>query len=194
MRSVRGQTLDSEKADGPAATAVSSRRVYEGRIISLRVDEVMLSDGTMTVREVVDHPGAVVIVALDDDRNVYLVRQYRYAIAKSLLELPAGTLEPGEAPLAAAKRELREEVGLVAAEWRSLGSFFSSPGILNEELHVFLARGLTQEEAAPDFDEELTVERMSLAELERRPAETQDAKTLAALRLLQEDPGYGTEP
>ncbi len=193
MTPAHGTDPDSAGNSGTLPEVLSSRQVYEGRIISLRVDEIVLSDGTKAVREVVDHPGAVVIIALDDDRHVYFVRQYRHAVGQSLIELPAGTLEPGEEPLAAAKRELREEVGLIADDWRPLGSFFSSPGFLNEELHVFLAWGLTQQDADPDIDEELAVERIPLMELRHRLAEIPDAKTLAALRLLQEEPGYGTE-
>lgn len=179
--------------DGSLPQVLSSTPVYQGRVVSLKVDEISLSHGRKTTREVVDHPGAVVIVAIDDDRQVYLVRQYRHAIRRMLLELPAGTLEPGEDPLAAAVRELREEVGLAADEWRPLGSFFSSPGFLKERLDVFLARKLTQHEPDPDFDEDLTVVRMPLSEVQRQAAAIPDAKTLAALYLLQGDPDYGTE-
>jgi ADP-ribose pyrophosphatase len=170
---------------------LSSRPVYEGKIVTMRVDEISLPQGGVATREVVEHPGAVVIVALDDQDNIYLVRQYRHAIRRMLLELPAGTLEVGEEPLVAAKRELREEVGLVAEQWHYLGAFFSSPGFANEHLHVFLARELSQQEAEPDYDEDLTVVRMSLSELRSRPADTPDAKTLAALYLLQEASDHG---
>jgi ADP-ribose pyrophosphatase len=170
---------------------LSSRPVYEGKIVTMRVDEISLPQGGVATREVVEHPGAVVIVALDDQDNIYLVRQYRHAIRRMLLELPAGTLELGEEPLVAAKRELREEVGLVAEQWHYLGAFFSSPGFANEHLHVFLARELSQQEAEPDYDEDLTVVRMSLSELRSRPADTPDAKTLAALYLLQEASDHG---
>jgi ADP-ribose pyrophosphatase len=170
---------------------LSSRPVYEGKIVTMRVDEISLPQGGVATREVVEHPGAVVIIALDDQDNVYLVRQYRHAIRRMLLELPAGTLEPGEEPLVAAMRELREEVGLVAEQWTYLGSFFSSPGFANEHLHVFLARELSQKEAEPDYDEDLTVVRTSLSELRSCPADTPDAKTLAALYLLQEASNHG---
>lgn len=172
---------------------LTSLPVYQGRIVSLKVDEISLPGGRKTTREVVDHPGAVVIVAIDEKQHVYLVRQYRHAIGRMLLELPAGTLEPGEEPLAAAKRELREEVGLVAQDWRPLGSFYSSPGFLKERLDVFVARKLTQEESDPDFDEDLTVVRTPLCELHQQVADIHDGKTLAALYLLQEDPDCGTD-
>jgi len=164
---------------------VSSRLVYEGKVVSLRVDEITLPWGSLAVREVVDHPGAVVIVALDDEDHVYLVRQYRHPIGRYLLELPAGGLEPDEAPLAAAKRELREEVGLEARDWRPLGSFFSSPGFANEVLHAFLARGLSSAQGQPDDDEDISVVRYPLTKLLEHPEECADAKTLAALLLLR---------
>ncbi len=176
---------------GQLPKVVGSRPIYRGRVVTMRVDEIMLSRGRKTSREVVDHPGAVVIVALDSDAQVYLVRQYRHAIGRMLLELPAGTMEPEEPPLETAKRELREEVGLVAKKWSCLGMFYSSPGFLNEMLHVFLAQDLTQQESDPDFDEDLTVVRMPLAELRHRLADVPDAKTLAALQLLQEGPRCG---
>ena len=121
---------------------VASRIVHRGRVVTLRVDDVRLPDGRIVVREVVDHPGAVVIAALDAHGCVTLVRQYRHAVGDRLLELPAGTLEPGEEPLETAMRELREEAGLVAGRWDRLGTFFSSPGFLREEMHAFLAREL----------------------------------------------------
>lgn len=169
----------------PLPEVVDSRRIYEGRVISLRVDELALSRERSAQREVVDHPGAVVIIAVDEAQQVFLVRQYRHAIRRELLELPAGTLEPGEMPLQTAKRELREEVGLVAERWVGLGSFFSSPGFLNECLHVFLAEGLTQHEPDPDYDEDLSVVRVPLEQLESHRCDIHDAKTLAALHLLQ---------
>lgn len=172
---------------GPAdelPKVISSRPLYQGKVVSLRVDEITLPDGGVAVREVVDHPGAVVIVALDDEDAVFLVRQYRHPIAQYLLELPAGGLEPGEDPLSAAKRELREEVGLEAQEWRLLGSFFSSPGFVNERLHAFLARGLYSVPGDPDDDEDIRVVRYPLRQLLEHLGDTPDAKTLATLCLL----------
>ena len=97
-------------------TTVSSERVFEGKRLSVRVDRVRLADGTETVREVAEHPNAVVIVAVDDDQNLLLVRQYRFAVGQELLELPAGLIEDGDAPVATAQRELREETGFAAGE------------------------------------------------------------------------------
>jgi ADP-ribose pyrophosphatase len=178
----------------PVPAVLSSRAIYEGKIVSLRVDEIALEGGTTATREVVEHPGAVVIVALEGDGTVVLVRQYRHAVKRYLLELPAGGLEPGEEPLTTAQRELREEVGLEAACWTALGYYFSSPGFANEMLHVFLAEDLRPAYAEPDEDEDIAVVRYSLRELYEHPDGLQDAKSLAALlllrRTLQERQGY----
>lgn len=163
---------------------VSSRQVYSGKVVDLRVDEIALAHGGTALREVVRHPGAVVVAALDAEEHVYLVRQYRHAIGKYLLELPAGGLEPDEEPLTAAQRELREEVGLVADEWVYLGSFYSTPGFVNERLHAFLARGLREVPRDLDDDEDIAVVRYHLPRLLEHPEEVPDAKTLATFLLL----------
>jgi len=170
---------------GDRPRVVDSRTVYSGRIVSLRVDEITLPGGGTALREVVDHPGAVVIVAVDQEARVYLVRQYRHPIARDLLELPAGTLERGEEPLSAARRELREEVGLEARSWAALGSFFSSPGFANEQLYAYLARELAPVPCEPDEDENISVLRYPLAEVLDHPEDIPDAKTLAALLLAK---------
>lgn len=168
------------------ASVVSSRLVYEGKVVNLRVDEIALPQGGTVVREIVEHPGAVVVAAVDEAGQVYLVRQYRHAVRRDLLELPAGALEEGEAPLAAAQRELGEEAGLAASEWTALGCFYSSPGFANERLYAFLARGLSSVESDPDFDEDLTVVTYPLEDLLRHLAEITDAKTLATLLLVRQ--------
>ena len=157
------------------------------------VDEIELAEGNTVEREVVEHVGAVVVAALDDSECIYLVRQYRHPIGRLLLELPAGGMEAGENPLAAAKRELREEVGLEAKDWKSLGSFFSSPGFANEHLHAFLARELVETERDPDEDEDLVIERRKLGEVLGRLDEIPDAKSLAVLLLLQKGLGHGDQ-
>jgi ADP-ribose pyrophosphatase len=185
---------DGEAPDLPQPTVLASQPIYEGRIISIHVDRVALPGGGTATREVVEHPGAVVIAALDERQRVYLVRQYRHAIGRALLELPAGGLEKGEDPLTAAKRELREEVGVEAAEWVHLGSFYSSPGFANELLHAFVARGLRVVGRDPDEDEDLEVVRQGLAGMVLHIDDIQDAKTLATLALLLLDrgrPGMG---
>jgi len=160
--------------------------VYAGRVVSLQVDEIELAGGRWAVREVVKHPGAVVIAAVDAEGKVVLVKQYRHPVGRWLLELPAGGLEPGEDPLAAAQRELREEVGLEAKVWQPLGEFYSSPGYASELLHAFLATDLTSVPTQPDDDEELVVVRHPLQGLLENPAQIADAKTLATLLLLRE--------
>jgi ADP-ribose pyrophosphatase len=164
---------------------VASHVAYQGKIVSLRVDEITTPRGQVVTREVVEHPGAVVVIAFDDEEQVYLVRQYRHALGRYLLELPAGGLEPGEEPLVGARRELREEVGLMADRWTALGSFFSSPGFANELLHVFLAEGLVAGNSDPDDDEDLSVVRYPLMALPGLAQELCDAKSLAALYLLE---------
>jgi ADP-ribose pyrophosphatase len=163
---------------------VSSRVVYTGNVVSMRVDEITLPGGGTAQREVVQHPGAVVVAAVDDDGMTYLVRQYRHPVGAYLTEFPAGCMEAGEDPLEAAKRELREEVGLEAEDWISLGSFYSSPGFVNERLHAFVARRLQRVESDPDDDEDITVIRYPVKDLFELPGYAPDAKTLAVLSLL----------
>jgi len=164
---------------------VASRIVHRGRVVTVRVDDVRLSDGQIVVREVVDHPGAVVIAALDVHGDVTLVRQYRHAVGGRLLELPAGTVEPGEEPLQTAMRELREEAGLVARRWDRLGTFFSSPGFLREEMHAFLARDLRPVAAEPESDEDITLVRRGLSALLGSLEDVPDSKSLATLLLVE---------
>lgn len=158
--------------------------LYKGKVLNLRLDRVELENGHPAVREIVEHPGAVVIVALDEAKRVLLVRQYRKAVERNLLELPAGTLDkPGETPEAAARRELEEETGHQADEWEWLLRFYSSPGILQEEMQLFLAQGLRVTAPTADEDEILTLERVPLAEALDRIAQGEicDAKTVIGL-------------
>ena len=156
----------------------SARRVYEGRLLGLTVERWGEHE-----REIVEHPGAVAIVAVDAEGYVALVRQLREPARKRLLELPAGTAEPGEEPLATARRELREECGLNGGEWRELVAFWTTPGFCRERMHVFAAEGVEQGEAAPAPDEELELVRWPVAEVGERLGEIEDAKTLAGLLL-----------
>lgn len=171
----------------PGRRLITSRRGYDGRRISVRLDEVAFPSGRHALLEVVEHPGAAAMVALTDDRRVLLVRQFRQAVAAELLEVPAGTLEPGETPLACARRELAEEVGRAAARWDRLISFYPSPGVLSEELHVFLAEGLRPEAAAGEEDD-LRVESLPLEEAYRRieTGEIRDAKTIIGITMARE--------
>ncbi|MCL4309877.1 MAG: NUDIX hydrolase [Actinomycetota bacterium] len=165
---------------------LSTSRIYDGRIINLRLDEVELPDGRHARREVVEHPGASVIVPVDQQGRVYLVRQYRDAAAEELLELPAGKLEPGEEPLACARRECLEELGLEAGSWTHLASFYSSPGFCDELLHCFLARELRQGVSDADRDEFLTPESWPLANLAELLGQLKDAKSIAGLLLARQ--------
>jgi len=162
---------------------LSSEYVYEGRIIKLRVDQVELPDGHRTIREVMEHPGAAVIVPVDDNGDVHLVRQYRDAIGMQLLEVPAGKLDPGEAPEDCAQRELREELGLGAENLIKLTSFFSSPGFCDERLHVFLARGLRPAGEDQDREEFIEPVRRPLEPLGDLLAEFEDGKSIIGVLL-----------
>jgi ADP-ribose pyrophosphatase len=170
----------------PFPILIGSRDVYRGRVISLRVDDVEVSPGRNVAREVVDHPGAVVVVAADADGSLLWVRQYRYAAGRALLELPAGTVEPPADPETTARRELAEETGFEAATWQRLGGFFSAPGFCNEYLTAYAARDLTPATGFhQDEDEDIELERLSLEESLRRldAGEIEDAKSIAALHL-----------
>ena len=166
---------------------VSSETLYEGKIVRLLKDKVALPNGKTSIREVVDHPGGVGIVPVDKDGNVYLVRQYRYAVGSTVLEIPAGKLERGEDPFLCAKRELGEETGFTAGEYVYLGNFYPTPGYCREKLHIYLALDLTAGETHPDEDEFLNVEKypfnnaLALAVSGALP----DAKTLIGLLLAE---------
>jgi ADP-ribose pyrophosphatase len=166
---------------------VTSRRAYDGRRISVRLDEVESPSGRRVVYEVVEHPGAVAIVALGPGRGLLLVRQFRQPVGAELLEIPAGTLEPGETPQACARRELAEEVGQAAARWAHLISFYPSPGILSEELHVFLAEDLESSPAERE-EEDLRVVPLPLEEAYRRigTGEIRDAKSIIGITVARE--------
>lgn len=141
-----------------------SQEIFAGRIVHLRVDTVELPDGGQSTREIIEHAGAVAIVALDSEGQVVLVKQYRHPVQKILLEIPAGTLENDEAPLDCARRELEEETGLTASHWDKILTYYSTPGFTNECLHIFMARGLTAGTAKTDQDEFIETVRVPLSE------------------------------
>jgi ADP-ribose pyrophosphatase len=155
-----------------------TRIVYDGRLIDVVVERWGDHE-----RELVEHPGSVAIVAVDGEENVVLVRQFREAARRELLELPAGALEEREQPEAAARRELREETGLHGGSWRELGAFYTTPGFCREHMHVFLADGVEEGEPEPMGDERVEVVRWSPDELDRRLRELEDAKTVAGVLL-----------
>ena len=149
------RTLRGAKARGPMEEhTLSSTRPWTGRRIAVRVDTVERDDGHRTSREVVEHPGAVAILAWDGER-VAMVRQWRHATGQELLEIPAGTLEPDETPLVTARRELAEEAGLAAATWADGPHFYMAPGFCDELMHLFLATDLTDAPGQADEDEQL---------------------------------------
>jgi|SRR5579862_1237635 len=138
---------------------------YRGRVISVTTDEVTLPNGHRALLEVVHHPGGAVAVALDQQQHVCLLRQYRYVADGWLWELPAGKLEAAEAPLLTAQRELREEAGINAAQWHSLGMVLSSPGVFSERLHLFLATQLAPAPTAHERAEVIEVHWLPLEEV-----------------------------
>ena len=163
---------------------LSRKDIFAGRIVTVHVDEVALPDGSAATREVVDHPGGVAVLPLDENNNVLTVTQYRYPFGRQMLEIPAGKLDhPGEDPYEAGLRELKEETGAVPGVYRSLGRILPSPGCYGETLHLYLARDLAMGEQHLDEDEFLRVERVPFDEMVRRclSGEIEDAKTVAAV-------------
>ena len=169
-----------------AERTLSTRNIFQGKVISLQVDEVQLPNGEISTREIVRHPGAVAVLALKDDKMI-VVEQYRKALEKSQIEIPAGKLEPGEDPLEAAKRELEEETGFVCESLVHIGSFYTSPGFADELLHLYAAEQLREGEKRPDEDEFLECGAITLDEARRyiREGRISDAKTIAAVYAWQ---------
>jgi ADP-ribose pyrophosphatase len=161
---------------------LSTHVLHRYRIFAIVEQELRLPSGRTVVRQVVHHPGAVVIIPQLEDGRLLLIEQYRFAVGATLLECPAGTLEPGEAPLDCARRELIEETGYRADHWRALGTMYSSPGFCDEQQHLFYASGLVPEHAAGDDDEMLEVKRLTVLEVERAMTDGAlvDAKSIAA--------------
>ena len=179
MRATRVKTVCEQ--------TIASQQVFAGRLLQVRVDEVALKGGQRATREIVDHPGAVAIVALQgegDEQRVALVRQFRKAAEQFLLEIPAGTLEPGEEPLACAQRELLEETGLRARRWVHLQTFYTAPGFCTEKMWLYLAQDVQPvQESHTEDDEHIEVcfyTRPQVREMVRS-GQFHDAKTLVGL-------------
>lgn len=162
---------------------LSSKDVYKGIVIDVKLDEVELSDGKISKREVAQHSGGVVIAAKTINDEILLVKQYRYPIGKPLIEVPAGKLERGENVLEAAKRELLEETGYVAKNWVDLGYIYSSPGFCDEKLYLFMATELDFVAPNPDDGEILQPLQININEVFKmiKNGQIDDAKTIAVL-------------
>lgn len=162
---------------------VSSEKLYEGYIVDLSIDTIELPNGKMSKREVIHHSGAVAIVPIDPDGNVVMVKQFRYAAGRVLLEIPAGTLEDGEDPHKCAIRELQEEVSLKPGRLQKLGGIFVAPGYTTEFIHLYLATDLSESKLNMDEDEFIEVVRLTLPEALNKIAagEIIDAKSVSGL-------------
>jgi len=178
-----------KKLSRKSARIVSSKTAFTGRVFNVVAQQVEEPDGVLVRREIVQHHGSIVILALDETIHpprLLLERQYRHAAAERLWELPAGSLELGEQKLAAAKRELKEETGYTAAKWERALFFYVSPGFLTESMAVFLARGLKKGEAQPEEDERIAVRFFPLPQAVQMAfrGKIKDAKTLASILWL----------
>jgi len=165
-------------------------RLYEGKVFNLVVDDVEYPSGNKSVREVAEHPGGAVAVALLSDERIIMVRQYRYPVARELLELPAGKLYPGEDPRACAARELEEETGYVAQRWEKLTSIYTTPGFCTEELHIYLAKevqlsatGRALEEGELSMTVDIIPIQQAVEMIDRR--EIVDGKTICGILLAE---------
>ena len=187
--------MTSDSRDGPTTGAprtrsstITSQRIYSGRVLNLDIDRVRFPDASEGQLELIRHAGAAAVVPFldepnDDSARILLIRQYRYAADRFLYEIPAGRLERGEEPIACARRELREEAGCEAASLVSLGGFFTTPGFIDEFIHLFIATGLTRGDAKPESDEFIHSESHTLLEGLRMidRGEIVDGKTIIAL-------------
>lgn len=179
-----------KKRGSSRARVLSSKTAFQGRVFNVVTQEVAEPDGVRVRRDIVQHPGSIVILAVDNSSRpprVLLERQYRHAAGARLWELPAGSLDPGENPLAAAKRELLEETGYTAKKWKRALFFYVSPGFLTESMQVYLATGLNKGEAQPEDDERIAVRFFPLAQAVRMAMTGKiiDAKTIAPLLWLE---------
>jgi len=190
LRAPKPQTPAARKKTAAKAKLLSSKIAYKGNVFSVFSDKVEEPGGLINTRDVIRHNGSVVILAVDDSKNkkdpdIILERQYRHAAGQFLIELPAGRVEPGETPLAAAKREMIEETGYRAKRWTLLTKYFASPGFLGEWMQIYLARDIREGVSTPEPDERIEVFRMPLSEALALVAANKihDGKTLIGLML-----------
>jgi ADP-ribose pyrophosphatase len=183
-------------AEPPGTVTLGSSRGFDGKHIRVRVDRVRLPSGRESVREVVEHPGAVAVVGLTEDGEVLMIRQFHHAVGRALLGIPAGTREPGEEAEATARRELVEETGHDATgPLRELAGYFTSPGFTDERMTIFLARGCHPVGEVADPDESIRLERVPLADIPALVApggnRIEEGKTLVGLLLLLAEEAAG---
>jgi ADP-ribose pyrophosphatase len=183
----------AKKQRAAKAKLLSSKLAFQGKVFNVFSDTLIEPSGHRNTRDVIRHNGSVVMLAVDERKNpadpdVILERQYRHAAGQFLLELPAGSREPGEAPLAAAKRELIEETGFRARRWTMLIRYFASPGFLGEWMQIYLARDLREGTSRPELDEQIEVLRVPLSQAMKMIAEGKihDGKTLIGLSLYDQ--------
>jgi len=162
---------------------IDRKEIYEGRVIKVSVDTVDLPNGVRLPLEIVRHPGGAAAVAIDADNRVCLLRQYRHAAGGYIYELPAGKLEPDEPPEITVQRELAEEAAVAAGQWKSLGVYFSSPGVFTEVIHLYLATDLSPAKSAPEVGEVFEVEWLPLDQAVEKAlgGEFNDAKTIIGI-------------
>lgn len=186
----RRSTRPAQKR-GKAAQVLSSKIVYDGKVFKVTCDKVKEPSGITATRDVVRHSGSIVVLAIDEagaEPRVLLERQYRYAAQDYLWELPAGRIDPGEEPLAGAKRELIEETGYRARQWKRAVIFYSSPGFLDETMAIYFARGLTSGEAEPEEDESIECKLVLMSQVIDWifSGKIRDGKTIAGVLWLAE--------
>lgn len=167
---------------------LSSKLIYQGQVVSLRVDTVETPDGRETTREIVEHNDCVAIIAIDTDDNVLLVNQFRKPVEKELLEIPAGSIEPDEDPRAAVQREMQEETGFLPGKVERLGGFYSAPGFCTEFLHLYLASSLTPNQLYAEDTESISLVRVPIREIPDliTSGSICDAKSIAGLSIFLE--------
>ena len=179
----RSETNDQSDLSDMSEVALSSQTVFKGKLLHVKSDQVRLPNGHESVREYIIHPGAAMIIAMLDEQTIVLERQYRYPLNRHFIELPAGKIDPGEDPLQTAQRELQEECGYVASEWRHLTTLHPGIGYSNERIELYLARGLARVEHKLDEDEFLEVLHVQVAEAMRwiRDGRITEAKAVTGL-------------